>query len=124
MSQYDYRALYTAGLRNIESGTEGRDKFDLATPVIELSGSTGPSSLAGPSSGRELTGRSRVILKHYFEKSPPFRFPLGHSTIAFTEPQLHHLLRVLTDETVSHSFSTIERMVLDAVRGKSTTAPS
>ena len=34
------------------------------------------------------------------------------------------MLRVLTDETVSHSFSTIESMVLDAVRGKPTTAPS
>ena len=52
MSQYDHRALYTAELRNIESGTEGGDEFDFATPVIGLSGTTGPSPLAGPSSGR------------------------------------------------------------------------
>ena len=44
--------------------------------------------------------------------------------MAFTEPQVYHLLRVLTDETLSRSFSTMERMVVDAVRGNPTVAPS
>ena len=44
--------------------------------------------------------------------------------MAFTEPQVYHLLRVLTDETLRMSYDTLERMVLDAVRGKPATAPS
>ena len=49
---------------------------------------------------------------------------MGHSTVAFTEPQIYHLLRVLNDETLNRSFSTMERMVVDAVRGSPTVAPS
>ena len=37
---------------------------------------------------------------------------------------MYHLLRVLTDETLGKSFSAMERMVIDAVRGKPTVAPS
>ena len=37
---------------------------------------------------------------------------------------MYHLLRTLTDETLRKSFSTIERMVLDAVRGTPTALPS
>ena len=70
MSQYDYRALYTAGSRNIESGTEGGNEFDFATPVTGWPGSTGESLFAVPRSGRELSGRNRAILKDYFGKSP------------------------------------------------------
>ena len=71
-----------------------------------------------------LSGRSRVILREYFDESPSIRFPVGHTTVSFTEPQVHHLLRFLTDETLSRSFSTMGRMVIDAVRGKPTAAPS
>ena len=44
--------------------------------------------------------------------------------MAFTEPQVYHLIRVLADETLSRSFSTMERMVVDASRGNPTVAPS
>ena len=62
-------------------------------------------------------------MKEYFDESPSTRLPVGHTTVAFTEPQVYHLLRVLTDETLSRSFSTMERMVVDAVRGNPTVAP-
>ena len=71
-----------------------------------------------------LSGRSRAILKEYFDEPPATRLPVGHTTVSFTEPQVYHLLRVLTDETLSRSFSTMERMVVDAVRGKPAVAPS
>ena len=71
-----------------------------------------------------LSGRSRAILKEYFDESPSTRFPVGQTTVTFTEPQVYHQLRVLTDETLGRSFSTMERMVIDAVRGKPTVAPS
>ena len=67
---------------------------------------------------RELSGRSRAILKQYFDDdASTITFPLGHRTVAFTEPQIYHLLRVLTDETLKMSYSTMEQMVIGAVRG-------
>ena len=67
---------------------------------------------------RELSGRSRAILKQYFdEDSSTVNFPLGQRTVAFTEPQIYHLLRVLTDETLKMSCTTMEQMVIGAVRG-------
>ena len=67
---------------------------------------------------RELSGRSRAILKQYFDDdASTIIFPLGHRTVAFTEPQIYHLLRVLTDETLKMSYSTMEQMVIGAVRG-------
>ena len=72
----------------------------------------------------ELSGRARAILKTYFDETHAFRFPPGQTAVAFTESQLYHLLRVLTDETLRMSHSTMERMILDAVRGSPTIAPS
>ena len=89
---------------------------------------TGKTWTAGGSSNQgklpDLSGRSRAILKEYFEEASPIRHPVGHTTVAFTEPQVYHLLRTLTDETLRKSFSTMERMVLDAVRGTPTALPS
>ena len=74
---------------------------------------------------RGLSGRSRAILKQYFdEDATTVSLPLGHRTVAFTEPQVYHLLRVLTDETLQMSYTTIEKMVLGAVRVAPVTAES
>ena len=72
----------------------------------------------------ELSGRARAILKTYFDETHAFRFPPGQTAVAFTESQVYHLLRVLTDETLRMSHSTMERMILDAVRGSPIIAPS
>ena len=74
---------------------------------------------------RELSVRSMAILKHYFdEDATTVSLPLGHRTVAFTEPQVYHFLRVLTDETLQMSYTTMEKMVLGAVRGAPVTAES
>ena len=74
---------------------------------------------------RELSGRSRAILKQYFdEDASTISFPLGHRTVAFTEPQVYHLLRVLTDETLKMSYEAMERMVIGAVKGAPVTSES
>ena len=72
----------------------------------------------------KLSGRARAILKTYFEETNAFRFLPGQTAVVFTESQVYHLLRVLTDETLRMSHTTMERMILDAVRGSPTTAPS
>ena len=73
---------------------------------------------------RELSGRSRANLKQYFEVEDPYTFPVGHRTVPFTEFQICHLLRVLTDEVISMTCTTMGQMVIGAVKGKLATAPS
>ena len=73
---------------------------------------------------RDLSGRSRATLKQYFEAEDPYTFPVGQRVVAFTEPQVYHLLRVLTDEAINMTCTTMERMVLGAVKGTPLTAPS
>ena len=73
---------------------------------------------------RDLSGRSRATLKQYFETEDPYTFPVGQRVVAFTEPQVYHLLRVLTDEAINMTCSSMERMVLGAARGTSVAIPS
>ena len=73
---------------------------------------------------RDLSGRSRATLKQYFEAEDPYTFPVGQRVVAFTEPQVYHLLRVLTDEAINMTCTTMERMVIGAVKGTPVTAPS
>ena len=73
---------------------------------------------------KRLSGRSGAILKQYFEAEDPYTFPVGHGTVAFTEPQIYHLLRILTDEATNMTCTTMERMVIGAVKGSPATAPS
>ena len=74
---------------------------------------------------RELSGLSKAILKQYFdEDATTINFPLVHRTVAFTEPQVYHLLQVLTDETLKMSYTAVEQMVLGAVRGAPVTSRS
>ena len=73
---------------------------------------------------RNLSGRSRATFKQYFEAEDPYTFPVGQRVVAFTEPQVYHLLRVLTDEAINMTCTTMERMVIGAVKGTPVTAPS
>ena len=109
--------MYGQPLFVTESGTEGGDESHSDSHV------PGPSTRAEQSTIPHLSGRSRAILKEYFNEATPVRFPVGHNTIALTEPQMYHLLRILTDETLRRSFTTMERMVIDAVRGAPTALP-
>ena len=70
---------------------------------------------------RELSGRSRGTLKKHFSETPVFDLPVGHPTIAFTEPQLYHLLRVISDETVSASWGLLKNLILQAAGLRGTT---
>ena len=105
-----------------ESGTEAGDESGPVTPHHQ-------DPIASTSRGLDdqlpdLSGRSRAILKTYFLEEKAFNLPRGHPTLAFTEPQIYHLLRVLTDETLRMSHTNMEQMILDAVRGRPTALPS
>ena len=111
--------LYTGIPQGFESGTEGGDESS-AHQIDQA----GPSSSAGQTHFKlhELSGRSRALLKEYFETTEAFRLPLGHPTVAFSETQLYHLLKILTNETMSFTYTTIEKMTLDALKGQPTTS--
>ena len=111
--------LYSEILQGFESGTEGGDEssshqIDPAAPIT----STGQARFKL----HELSGRSRALLKEYFETAEAFRLPLGHPTVAFSEGQIYHLLKILTNETMSHTYTTMEKMILDALKGQPTTS--
>ena len=72
----------------------------------------------------ELPGRSRAIFKQNFEKADLYTFPVGQRTAAFSEPQIHHLPRVLTDQALSMSCSTMEQLAIGAVKRKPATSSS
>ena len=122
-SQASGPALYTFQPVGNVTETAGESSVDTSIhrpDTIRPSTSTGQDSKV-----RELSGRSRAILKQYFdEDATTINFPLGHRTVAFTEPQVYHLLRVLTDETLKMSFTAMEQMVIGAVRGAPVTSSS
>ena len=124
-SQASGPALYSFQPVGNAAETAGESSVD--TP-IRRSDDMRPStstSVGQDSDVRELSGRSRAILKQYFDQdATTINFPLGHRTVAFTEPQVYHLLRVLTDETLKMSFTAMEQMVIGAVRGAPVTSSS
>ena len=106
----------------MESGTDGGDEFGFCTRQQGLVGARIPGVPAEIDGLPQLSGRSKAWLKRYFDDAEAFRLPIGHPTVP--QSQVYNLLRVLTDETLMMSFSTMERMVLDAVRETPTVAPS
>ena len=114
--------LYVNNLFLPESGTEDGDDTDSGTS--RLPQQTATSSKQKEGQLPELSGRSRALLKTYFEEVNAFKLPPGQPVVAFTETQAYHLFRILTDETLRTSYHTMERMVTDAVNSTPTTAPS
>ena len=103
-----------------ETGDEsGSEVHDPGQPGTSRAGQSSQNDTL-----RVLSGRSRATLKQYFETEDPYTFPVGQRVVAFTEPQVYHLLRVLTDEAIYMTCSTMERMVIGAVKGTPATGPS
>ena len=120
----DLPVLYGNNPITSESGTEGGDELE---PVTQ------PARLNRPSTSvvrrlddglSELSGRSWALLKTCFDEAKSFNLPQGHPIVIFSEAQMYHLLRILADETLNLSYTTMERMVSDAVKGTPTAVPS
>ena len=123
-SSVDCRSLY-GGIPGIsDSGGEMSDHHDVTVLSQEQPAPIESTSRGFDAQLPELSGRARAILKTYFEETKAFRFPPRQTAVVFRVSQVYHLLRVLTDETLRMSHTTMERMILDAVRGSPTTAPS
>ena len=63
-----------------------------------------------------LTVPGRALLKNYFAEAPTVRLPIGHRTLALSEPQVHTLLKVVSDEAVASSLRTVQALVSDTLR--------
>ena len=116
-SQAERFKLYGRNPVDSESGTEGGKESGFEVPRRGTEGTIDATAAIDLDSLPQLSGRSRAQLKRYFEEIDAFWFPEGHPVLAFTESQVYNLLRVLTDETIRMSYTTMERMVLDAVKG-------
>ena len=116
ISRLGYHHTRNAVFGDTESGTEGGDESGPATEVA-FQAEPGASGRATNVPIQQLSGRSRAILEQFFDETPPFSLPVGHPTMAFSEPQLYHLLKTLTNETLSQSFTTMEKMVFGGCKG-------
>ena len=124
-SQASGPALYNFQPVGNVTETAGESSVDTSIHRPDIMRPSTSTPAGQDSKVREISGRSRAILKQYFdEDATTINFPLGHRTVAFTEPQVYHLLRVLTDETLKMSFTAMEQMVIGAVRGAPVTSSS
>ena len=57
------------------------------------------------------------MLRIHFAQSAPVDIPRGHTTVAFTEPQIQAVLKTISDETVKSSLHAMRSLVLHAVHG-------
>ena len=124
VSQTDCPLLYANILFCSRSGSEGGDESGSEVHDPGQPGTSGSAPQPHEETMRAFSGRSRATLKQYFETEDPYTFPVGQRVVAFTEPQVYHLLRVSTDEAINMTCSTMEKMVIGAVRGTPATAPS
>ena len=107
-----------------ETGSEKGEETEIHSYLTSRPGPSNPTAQAPKGVMQELSSRSRAKLKQNFDDVGPYSFPVGHPMVAFTEPQAYHLLRVLTDEAINMSCSTVEKMVIGAVKGTPATAAS
>ena len=60
------------------------------------------------SSTRGLSATRRATIRKYFSANKPIDLPSSHQTIAFSEAQMHQVLRTIADESVISSFHMME----------------
>ena len=115
---------YRDTLRSMDSVAEETQESDFGIQDPQVPGTSSSQLGATGPKLHNLSGRSRATLKQYFGEAKPITLPQGRPVITLTEPQLYHLLRVLTNETVSLSYNTMEHMVVSAVKGAPATSKS
>ena len=118
--QSDEEGIQEADLSALESALRVIEASESQLPELRNRDESDPLDGSGVQPKADEDNSSSA----YFDTASPIRLPVGHTTIALTEPQMYHLLRTLTDETLRQSFNTMERMVIDAVRGTPTALPS
>ena len=69
-----------------------------------------------PKDTSTLTVQGRALLKKYFSEAPSVRLPIGHRTLALSEPQVHTLVKVVSDEVVASSLRTVQALISETMK--------
>ena len=64
--------------------------------------------------GHEMSGDSHTLISQCFEENPPVRFPSGHTSVSFSEPQMSCLVKTVAEETSIASFRMMKDILLKA----------
>ena len=81
VSQVNPVALYGFNPFHPQSGTEGGDDTNSEMLIPGTSKDLAPRTQPTQSRLSGFSGRSRAILKEYFDEAAPIRLPVGHSTV-------------------------------------------
>ena len=76
-----------------------------------------PRGQKEPSLPTELSANGRLMLRKYVAQNVPIELPRGHTAVAFSEPQIHAVLKTISDETSKSSLHSMRSLVLQAVHG-------
>ena len=66
----------------------------------------------------QLSAKGRIMLRKHVTETAPIELPRGHTTVAFSEPQIQAVLKTISDETVKSSLHAMRSRVLEAVYGE------
>ena len=80
-------------------------------------GQAGTSS-AQHATPRQFSASGRTLLRKYFVDKDPIALPRNQSIIAFTEEQIHAVMKTISDETILSSFHLMKSLLLQATSGK------
>ena len=72
----------------------------------------------------QFSANGRAELRNHFAQAPPIVLPKGHTIVSFSEPQIHAVLKTISDETVKSSIHAMRSLVLHAVYGGGKQTPS
>ena len=70
-----------------------------------------------PKLPEQFSANGQAVLRKHFSQSKPVTLPKGHTTVSFSEPQIHAVLKTISDETVKLSVRVMRSLVLHAVDG-------
>ena len=101
------------------SSQEEEEEIDLtanisADPIMDLPGPT----TSTPTQPRQLSVSGRAALRKCFTENRPIKLPIGHPVVAFSEGQIHTVLRTISDESLLSSFHLMKSLLLQAADGK------
>ena len=71
----------------------------------------------------QLSANGRIMLRKYFTETAPIELPRGHTLVASSEPQIHAVLKTISDETVKSSLHAMRSLDLQAVYGERVRPP-
>ena len=73
---------------------------------------------------KQFSANGRAELRKHFTTAPPIVLPKGHTTVSFSEFQIHAVLKTISDETVKSSIHAMRSLVMHAVYGEGHQTPS